>query len=80
MSLQDDFDDIEAELGVVVEISDQDGCTHVFCYTADGDRLSFEFNTMSPSVDDVRDIAGYFNGIRSIANRRPKVGRVEPDK
>lgn len=72
-----DLDQIENELQVIVETSDETGNTHVYAYTDDSARLGFELYGMNPEIEDTRAVAEAIATLRRIANKMPRVGRVE---
>lgn len=76
MSQQEDLDFIEQKYRVNIDVSDESGCTEVYTYTGDGDRLGFTFFTMDPCLDDVVVVASAINTLRNSANKRPRVGKV----
>lgn len=67
---------IEHEYGVTIEISDTSGTTFVYAYTADGDRLCFEFNSMNPDVEDVAQVAAGIAALKRVSDKRPSVGKM----
>jgi hypothetical protein len=79
MSRESDLNFIEAQYNVNIDVTDEDGCTRVYTYTTDGDHIGFEFNTMNPLVSDVLVVAQGIDGLRTIANKRPRVGRPGPE-
>lgn len=70
-----DLDRIETDYGVVVEVSDTSGQTHVHAYTDDGDRIGFDLHGMNPVLEDVVAAATGIATLRNLANKRPRVGR-----
>lgn len=67
---------IEHEYGVTIEISDTSGTTFVYAYTADGDRLCFEFNSMNPDIEDVEAVATAIAALKRASDKRPAVGKL----
>lgn len=77
MNYHDKLSAIELAHGVNVDISDEANATFVYAYTEDGDRLGFEFNSMSPDIADVKEVALAIESLKWVCNRRPRVGRVQ---
>ena len=75
MSYHSDLDFIELKHGVNIDISDEDGMTHVYSYTDAGDRVGFDFESMNPDLTDIMVVAQGIDNIRTIANKSPRVGR-----
>lgn len=75
---EDELNFIERNYGVNIDATDEDGCTNVYAYTEDGDRIGFRFDTMNPDVNHVRMVAQGIDNLRTVANRRPRVGRPTP--
>lgn len=67
---------IERQYGVTIEISDVSGTTLVYAYTADGDRLCFEFNSMNPDVEDVETVAAGIATLKRVSDKRPAAGKM----
>lgn len=73
----EDISLIETATGVNVEVSDESGGTHVYCYTEDGQRLGFRFHSMDPDPSDVRRAADALAELRYLANQLPRIGALE---
>lgn len=78
MSRDTDLEFIERKHGVNIDVTDEDGCTKVYAYTQDNDRIGFEFNTMNPPISDVLTVAQGIDCLRTIANKRPRIGKPTP--
>lgn len=72
----EDLDAIEKEHGVNIEVTDEDGCTTVYAYTVDLDRVGFRFITMNPELADVQAAASAVAILRRLANVRPRIGKA----
>lgn len=72
----EDMEMVEREFGINVDVSDASGCTHVYTYTKDGERVGFDFNTMNPDLGDLRTAAQAIAMLKSLCNKRPRVGVV----
>lgn len=75
MSEESELEFIERQYAVNIDSFDENGCTYVYTYTDDGDRIGFEFNTMNPRTTDVLVVAQGIDSLRTIANKRPRVGK-----
>jgi len=71
------LDDLEIRTGVNIEQHDESGEMRVYTYTDHGDCLGWQFNTMDPTFDDVRQIAEALCTLRVMADRRPRVGQFD---
>lgn len=72
----EDLERIENACNVVVDVDNNGGCTYVYGYTNDGERIGFTFDSMNPVTADVLAVAQAVDTLRTIANKRPRVGRL----
>lgn len=77
MSYSDQLDWIENNYNVVIEVSDESGCMHVYTYTERHNvRLGFDFYNMHPEIRLVSDVARSIAVLRTIHDTEPRVGEL----
>ena len=70
------LDAIERIYKVNIDVADVSGMTTVYRYTADNERIAFEFYSMNPDIEDVQLAAQAIDVICTLCDKRPRVCQV----